>query len=368
MFTYSNSRVFHGFFCTHIQKIPKYKQITRKQAIKIAKDKGIKEPRKMSTRHLINAIDRHTSKTESYANRRKVRKKGLNKYVKIQNISENDLRKVTKLQNMSHDDLKTIAILQNIKNHDKLSREDLVYALLKPESHPVESNYIKYNISDEIKGKIKNIRIALARLGEIVTKNERKKIKKDLYEIEKKRKTYKNTKKRAYRYLIELANALDRKEENKHNDQDDLDYFGIKGIENLFANIDDADFYKPQLVRSSFKKNYEYYEIRGDKDKKLSIQQYLYMIIPYLTELINEKKNNSIEHKIQLSMSVNFMCIADKEKTRTFHVKSDNVEIRLSNDTSEIIKELINSFLSNYQKEEQILRNGSNYVFKIVNI
>ena len=92
------------------------------------------------------------------------------------------------------------------------------------------------------------------------------------------------------------------------------------------------------------------------------------MIIPCLTELINEKKNNSIEHKIQLSMSVHFMCIADKEKTRTFHVKSDNAEIRLSNDTSEIIKELINSFLSNYQKEEQILRNGSNYVFKRVNI
>ena len=92
------------------------------------------------------------------------------------------------------------------------------------------------------------------------------------------------------------------------------------------------------------------------------------MIIPYLTELINEKKNNTIEHKIQLSMRVNFMCITDKEKTRTFHVKSDNAEIRLGNDTSEIIKELINSFLSNYQKEEQILRNGSNYIFKSVDI
>ena len=58
--------------------MPKYKQITRKQVIKIAKDKGIKEPRKMSTRDLINAIDRHTSKTESYINCRKLRRKGLN--------------------------------------------------------------------------------------------------------------------------------------------------------------------------------------------------------------------------------------------------------------------------------------------------
>ena len=175
--------------------MPKYKQITRKQAIKIAKDKDIKEPRTVSTRDLINAIDRHTSKTESYANRRKLRKKGLNKYVKIQNISGNVLRKVTKLQNMSHDDLKKIAILRNIKNNDKLSREDLVYALLKPEGHPVESNYIKYNISDEIKGKINNIRKTPARLGEIVTKNERQKIKKDLYEIEKKQKPTKTQKK-----------------------------------------------------------------------------------------------------------------------------------------------------------------------------
>ena len=55
------------------------------------------------------------------------------------------------------------------------------------------------------------------------------------------------------------------------------------------------------------------------------------MIIPYLTELINEKKNNSNEHKLELTMVVNFMCITDKEKTRTFHVKSDNAEIRLRN-------------------------------------
>ena len=54
--------------------------------------------------------------------------------------------------------------------------------------------------------------------------------------------------------------------------------------------------------KSSFKNNYENYETRGDKDKKLSIQQYLYMIIPHLTELINEIKKDSNEHKIQLSM------------------------------------------------------------------
>ena len=90
------------------------------------------------------------------------------------------------------------------------------------------------------------------------------------------------------------------------------------------------------------------------------------MIMPYLAELINKKKNNSSEYKIQLSMGINFMSITDKKKTRTFYVKSDNKEIILGNDTNDIINELIESFLSNYQKEEQILRNGSNYTFESV--
>ena len=59
-------------------------------------------------------------------------------------------------------------------------------------------------------------------------------------------------------------------------------------------------------------------------------------------------------------MGVNFINITDRENTRTFHVKSDNEEIILGNDTNDIIKKLEESFLFNYQKEEQILTNGSN--------
>ena len=62
-------------------------------------------------------------------------------------------------------------------------------------------------------------------MGNIVIKNERKKIKKDLYEIEKKKKLTKTQKERVYGYLIELANVLDnKKEDHKHSDRDDLDY------------------------------------------------------------------------------------------------------------------------------------------------
>ena len=128
---------------------------------------------------------------KSYSNRRKLRKVDLNTYIKKQNISENDLRKSAKLHNMSTDDLKKTAILRRIKNYDKLSREDLIYTLLRSEINLMESNYEKYitnNTNDEIKSKTNYIRILLSRLRNIITKDDRNKIRKNLYEIEKKQK------------------------------------------------------------------------------------------------------------------------------------------------------------------------------------
>ena len=95
------------------------------------------------------------------------------------------------------------------------------------------------------------------------------------------------------------------------------------------------------------------------------------MIIPYLSDLINEQKNNrdrSNKWKIQLNMGVNFVSTNDTGEIRTFYVRSDNEEIRLDNETPEIITKLIKCFLSNYQEEEKILRNGSNFVFESVDL
>ena len=47
---------------------------------------------------------------------------------------------------------------------------------------------------------------------------------------------------------------------------------------------------------------------------------------------------------------------------------SDNEEIRQGNETDGIIEKLFESFLTNYQKEELILRNGSNFIFESVNL
>ena len=99
--------------------------------------------------------------------------------------------------------------------------------------------------------------------------------------------------------------------------------------------------------------------------------QYLYMIMPYLSDLINDHRairNESNEWKIQLNMSVDFISSNDTGEIRTFFVWSDNEEIRSGNETDGIIKKLFKSFLTNYQNEEKILRNGSNFVFESVDL
>ena len=89
-----------------------------------------------------------------------------------------------------------------------------------------------------------------------------------------------------------------------------------------------------------FKNNYKYYESRGGKEKNLSVKQYLYKIMSYLSDIINVHKairNESKEWKIQINMHVNFISSKDTGGTRTIFVRSDHEEIRSGNEIDDII-------------------------------
>ena len=88
--------------------------LTMKKYDLIAKNRGIKEPQKMSTEELLNTLYRYDIKREVKSNRRKLNKINLNKIAKKQNISRKELRKAEKLQNKSVDKLKKIARLRRI--------------------------------------------------------------------------------------------------------------------------------------------------------------------------------------------------------------------------------------------------------------
>ena len=196
-------------------------ELTRKEYNLIAKNRGIKEPQNVFTKELLNTYSRYDSKRKVKNNRKKLLKIKLEKVAKIQNISKNELNKTEKLQIKSIDELREIPRLRRIKNYDNLTKEDLIVSLLKSESNPVERNYMKHftnstgddTYDDKIKSETNDIRIIISRLGNILIKNDRKKIKKELYEIEKKQNLSDNEKDKIYDHLFELVNTLNKKDE-----------------------------------------------------------------------------------------------------------------------------------------------------------
>ena len=174
----------------------------------------------------MNTLIRHDKKRKSYNIRRKSNKLNLKKVGKKQNITIKELHKVLKLHDKSLDDLKKIAKFWRIKNYDNLLKEDLTYTLLKSGKNPLEDNYLNYinNVTDDrIKGKMNYIRLALIKLGYILTKNGRKKIKEELYVIENRQNLTNAQKDRIYNHLIETATTLDKIEASKYHNYDDLD-------------------------------------------------------------------------------------------------------------------------------------------------
>ena len=79
----------------------------------------------------------------------------------------------------------------------------------------------------------------IGRLRNTITNNDRKKIKRELYETEKKEIILDKEKEKNYDDLVKLVNTLNKKEKYKFHNRDDLDYYGIRDIENLFDNDDD---------------------------------------------------------------------------------------------------------------------------------
>ena len=144
----------------------------------------------------------------------------------------------------------------------------------------------------------------------------------------------------------------------------------------------DEDYYKPTIAKIAFDGNYIQYESKGDKRKNLSIKEYLNIIKPYLSDIINDHKTRGLvryhsgdktwleeissEWKIQLAMAINFISSKDSDDTRTMHTKSNNVEIMMGSETDEIIEELFESFFQKYQEGLEESMRGSEFAYDSV--
>ena len=109
------------------------------------------------------------------------------------------------------------------------------------------------------------------------------------------------------------------------------------------------------------------YESRGDKDAKLSLEDYFNEIRLYLKDMINNHKARG-EWKIQLSMKINFVSSKDNKETRTMHTKSDNIEIMSGTEADDVINELSKSLFKRYQEVLETKMKGSDFIFERVEL
>ena len=248
----------------------------------------------------------------------------------MQNLLQNEFNQIAFMHGLWRDGLEQIAKMRRMKNYEDMKKEDLIISLLKSKESIAEL------FNDNNNNEISDIRRILNRLRDILPKKDRKEIKDKLYEIEHHRNISEKEQERNDEYLIYGP-----------GNRDDFDYDWIKDIPILFDQTSEEDYYKPIFVKSSHKGNYKYYESNGDKEKILSVKQYLKKITPYLYDLINVHQIARRVWKIQINMHVNFTS-RDTGETCIYYVWSHNVSIMQGTDTYNIIIEIFESFLHNY--------------------
>ena len=92
----------------------------------------------------------------------------------------------------------------------------------------------------------------------------------------------------------------------------------LRDIKNLFEHKEvDENYYKPVRVSNFCSNDYIEYESSGDRNKTLSVEEYLNNIRPYLKDIINNfKKSDS--WKIQLTIVNNFISSINNDEEHAF--------------------------------------------------
>ena len=123
----------------------------------------------------------------------------------------------------------------------------------------------------------------------------------------------------------------------------------LRNIKNLFEyEKEEENYYKPVRANNFWSTNYIEYKSNGDKNRILSVEEYLDKIRPYLKDIRNNLKKSGT-WKIQLTITISFISSKDyRDEGRVIHSKSDNTEIMIGDETDEVIKKLFDSLKNRY--------------------
>ena len=221
--------------------------------------------------------------------------------------------------------------------------------------------------STNINNAIKEVRELFNELRSNLSREETKKIRKKIYKKETVYNFLKEKDSLANKQKIVLKN-ISRYLKKLNNDLKKLYQDNVMcGLDYLFNEVNEEDYYEPKEIKSAFDGNYVLYESEGDKDAKLALWKYFNKIRSHLRDMIDNHKAKG-EWKIQLKMRIIFVPFIDANETQVMHTKSDNIEIMNGIDTSDAINELIDSFMKRYQEGLETKMEGCSYIFERIDL
>ena len=169
------------------------------------------------------------------------------------------------MKNIPQNELKRIAKIKRIKNYKKMSKEELLIALLKSVQTHAEL-YKSTSNNAEIEETRKNFNEIRNKFSKSVIKE----IRKESYEKEK---------------------GLENEEEEERSQHaEELKVF--KNFLEWLREEIKKNYYKPIETKGAFNNNYIEHESEGDKNKNLSPEDYLDIIRPFLRDMINNHKTH----------------------------------------------------------------------------
>ena len=108
---------------------------------------------------------------------------------------------------------------------------------------------------------------------------------------------------------------------------------------------EDEDYDKQVRVDNLWSINYTEYESNSNRNKTLTVEEYLNKIRQYLKDIINDIEKSDA-WKIQLTIATNFISSKDNDEEHVMHSKSDNVEIMINDQAGEVFENFFESITS----------------------
>ena len=154
--------------------------------------------------------------------------------------------------------------------------------------------------------------------------------------IKDKRKFFRLNKKEPNYTAIKYKRNLFRLEKETKTIKDRI----LRYIKNPFEHKKEENCYKQVKASNFCSNNYIEYESNSDRNKTLSVKEYLNEIRPYLKDIINNLKKSDT-WKNQLTIANNFIFSIDDDEERVMYSKSDNIEIMIDDEADEVKNFLI---------------------------